>query len=365
MLLSSWMSNNSLTSNRDFLPFAFKNMPKTTVTLKDIAQRLGLTIATVSKALKDYPDISPLTKASVRKLADEMHYSPNALALKLRKKKTFVLGVIIPEIVHHFFSNVISGIIDMAEERGYNVLLTQSDESMEREIKEAKLLLSQRVDGLLISLANNTDTVDHLKEFQEMEVPIVMFDKVNGSMGTSLVQVDDRNGAFLAVKHLIEGGRRRIAHIRGPIVPQTANERHKGYCDAIEEAGLKTNPEYIRVCKDVTQQEGEEFTRQLLLLPEPPDAIFCITDLVAIGAMKAIKDAGYRIPEDIALVGFSDWNIAAVVSPALTSVYQPGYEMGQQATRILVNEIEAKEAKLPVQHQSIVLKTELKIRASS
>lgn len=340
-------------------------MSKESVTLQDIARKLGFTVSTVSKALRDYPDIGLRTKEQVQKLAKELNYSPNTLALKLRFQKTYILGVIIPEIVHHFFSNVITGIIEVAEENGYSVLLTQSNELVKREQREAKMLFGQQIDGLLISLSNETIDFKHLTEFKDHEIPVVQLDKINPEFASSTVQVDDFEGAYNATKHLIDKGYKRIAHIRGPVHPLNAIERFNGYKKALKDHSLPFYDSYVKTCEEVSESEGELFTHQLLELAQPPDAIFCITDLVAIGAMRAIKDRKLNIPKDIALIGFSDWQIASFVEPRLSSVFQPGQELGRVATEILLNEIKAKEHDVKIDYQHKVLKTHVVSRESA
>ena len=339
-------------------------MKKGQVTLKDIAKHLGVSVATVSRALKDFPDIGAETKAAVKKLAEEWNYRPNTLAVGLRKQKSKIIGVIIPEIVHHFFSSVISGIMDEMEQHGYSIMLFQSNETLFREQRDIDVLLNSRVDGLMISLSNNTTTFEHISNAQKMGIPVVLFDKVTDELDCSQVVVDDQEGAYLATKHLIDQGCKRIAHIRGPEHPKNAHDRLQGYINALHDAGISVDESLILSCEKVIHEEGYQFAKQLLALPTPPDGIFAITDAVAIGAMVAIKEHGLHIPTDIALVGFSNWRMAAVVEPTLTSIHQPGYEMGQAASRILLEEINVSKSE-NIQHQKIVLKTNLVIRDSS
>lgn len=340
-------------------------MNKERVTLKDIGKILGISKTTVSKALKDYPDISKETKQAVLALAKEMEYEPNSIALKLRKNKSFIVGVIIPEIVHHFFSNVISGIVEVADQHGYSILLTQTNETYEREVREAKVLLSTRVDGLLISLSNDTVQYKHLETLQQYGVPVVLFDKICDGLQASKVVVDDFNGAFMAVEHLVQQGCKYIAHIRGPKDPENAKQRFAGYVAALEKYGLPFSDDYVKQCKQVTQEEGYEFTKQLVSLPQPPDGIFAVTDEVAVGCMMAIKEFKLAIPQDVALIGFSDWKMASVLEPKLSSVYQPAFEMGKRAFEILLKEMEIYTRNEVPDFQNVVLNTTLKVRESS
>ena len=336
-------------------------MKKSQVTLKDIARHLGVSVATVSRALKDYPDIGEETKKAVKKLAEEWNYRPNTMAIGLRKKKSKVIGVLVPEIVHHFFSSVISGIMDELEQHGYSVMLFQSNESTLREKRDIDILLNSRVEGLMISLSNDSITFEHIENAQKMGIPVVLFDKITDELECSKVVFDDFEGAYNATKHLIEQGCKRIAHIKGPKHPQNSKDRFAGYRQALLDHGHVFDEQLIFECEQVIHDEGYRFTQLLLALPKPPDGIFAITDAVAIGAMVAIKEKGLKIPEEIALVGFSDWRMAAIVEPGLSSMKQPGYEMGKKASLLLLEEISDPEKA----HQRIVLHTKLIARESS
>ncbi|MEO9964917.1 MAG: LacI family DNA-binding transcriptional regulator [Reichenbachiella sp.] len=335
------------------------------VTLKDIAKMLKISVPTVSRALKNYPDISRETKRKVLQLVEELNYRPNQFALNLRKNKSNTIGVLIPEIVHHFFSTVISGIIEVADEQGYSVMLFQTNESFEREVRETRVMLNGRVDGLLISLSNETKNLDHLREFERHNVPVVLFDKVMDGLQASQVVVDDFEGAYSATQHLIDQGNERIAYIRGPLEPRNSVRRYNGFVKALEDAGRRLDERYLKTCHRVSKEEGYEFTQELLNLTEPPDAIFAATDLVAIGSMQAIHDKGLEIPKDISLCGFSDWMMASAVNPPLTSVRQPGFEMGRQAAELLFSDIKNIDEGVLKETKTVELKTELIQRAST
>lgn len=337
---------------------------KKNITIKDLAKELGVSAATVSRALKDYPDIGENTKKAVRELAAKWNYRPNSMAIGLRQRRSGVLGVLVPELVHHFFSSVISGIMDEAEEHGYCAMLFQSRESAAREQRDTNTLLNSRVDGLLVSLSNDAEGLPHLEEAQCMGVPIVMFDKVNEDFPCSKVVVSDYNGAKMAVNHLLDQGHKSIGYIKGPRLPLNSRERMRGYKEALSERGIAFSPDLVRECVEVSQEEGYRFTKEIIAQTPRPTALFCATDLVAMGAMSAIKEQGLSIPEDIALVGFSNWQLSQVVDPPLTSVHQPGYEMGRKATQLLLKEIFYK-GEAAYQHEVVELPTELMTRASS
>lgn len=338
------------------------------VTIKDIARELGISPSTVSRALKDHPDISVETKKTVNQLATKLNYQPNTVALNLRQSKTNTIGVIIPEIVHFFFSTVISGIEDVAYRAGYNVILAQSNESMAREITDLKALFNSRVDGMLMSVSRGTTNFDHIESILSKGVPFVFFDRVYGNPQLSKVIVDDFAGAKEATLHLIEQGCKRIAHIEGPPNLDISKQRLNGYKEALRENGFKLEDELVTVCSTGTIEEGKVATEKLLNLKNRPDAIFATNDPAAMGAMQAIKAKGLKIPDDVAIVGFSNWQFSALMEPPLSSVDQPGFEMGQEAAKLLIKQIDTKgkdksDSEIPSEIK--VLKTRLIVRASS
>lgn len=336
------------------------------ITIKDIARELGISPSTVSRALKDHPDISVATKKAVNELAEKLNYQPNTVALNLRQRKTNTIGVIIPEIVHFFFSTVISGIEDVAYEAGYNVILAQSNESVEREKSDIKALFNSRVDGLLLSISRETTNFDHIESIISKGLPIVFYDRMYTNPNTSKVIVDDYVGAKEAVLHLIEQGYKRIAHLEAAPGIQIAVDRKRGYVDALKENKIPVKEDMIIACPNGSLEDGKEATRKLLALPSPPDAIFANNDLLAMGAMLSIKEKGLKIPEDVALMGFSNWFFSQLLDPPLSSVDQPGFEMGQEAARLLIRHIEMKDKdQFEVQPETKILKTRLVIRESS
>jgi LacI family transcriptional regulator len=334
------------------------------VTIKDIARELGISPSTVSRALKDHPDISTETKKAVNALAEKLNYQPNIVALNLRQKKTNTIGVIIPEIVHFFFSTVISGIEDIAYQAGYNVILAQSNESYQREVTDMKALFNSRVDGMLLSLSRETTNFDHIESIISKGVPIVFYDRMYNSPTSSKVIVDDYAGAKEAVLHMIDQGCNRIAHLMASPNLMISADRLKGYEDALKERNIKLNKELIIDCPSGSFEEGKRAIKKALDMPNPPDAIFATNDPMAMGAMMAIKEKGMKIPQDVAVVGFSNWFFGELMEPSLTTVDQPGFEMGQEAARMLIKQIEMKDKGDPVLETKI-LKTKLVIRNSS
>ena len=340
-------------------------MKSSQVTIKDIAKELGISSSTVSRALKDHPNVSPETKKAVVELAEKYNYQPNSIALSLRRSKSNTIGVIIPEIVHFFFSTVISGIEDVAYSAGYNVIVSQSNESYEREVTDTYALSKNRVDGILISMSRETTDYEHFETIHKRGLPVVFFDRVCDAIHCSKVIVDDFDGAYQVTRHLIEQGYKRIAHLAGPENLILSEQRMEGYKKALEEHGLSFDEALVIRGRAADNEElARELTGKLLELPSPPDAMFAINDRAALSVMKAVKQKGLRIPEDFAIAGFSNWEFTAMTDPAITTVDQPGFKMGQEAARLLIKEIEADEDE-EIIPETKVLKTNLIIRESS
>lgn len=337
------------------------------ITLKDIAKELNVSVATVSKALKNYPDVSPETKSKVQDLVKQWNYRPNSMAVNLRQQKSGIIGVIVPEIVHHFFSEIIAGIIREAEKNSYMVLVFQSDEKLDTEIKQCELLLDYGVDGVLISVSNQTTTFAHLENLQKNGVHVVQFDKIVRGFKSPKVVIDDYQAAYNITEHLIKKGRKTIAHIAGPIEPRNAKDRLKGYRDALIKNNLFFDEKMVLRTQNSTFDEGYEYAKKVLKKHQNIDAIFCVTDMIAIGAMTAIKEQGKAIPKDVSVVGFSNWFMSSVVSPSLTTVDQPGETIGIEAVHLLMDEIKDKNNDAPKDFtdKKVIVPTELILRESS
>ncbi|PSL07302.1 LacI family DNA-binding transcriptional regulator [Cecembia rubra] len=334
-------------------------------TIKDIARELNVSSSTVSRALKDYPGISDETKKRVKEMAEKLNYRPNAVALSLRKSKSFTIGVVIPEVVHFFFSTVISGIEEVAYKNGYNVILCQTNEKLEREISSVETMLSNQIDGLLVSYSKETTDFSHFIKLMEMELPIVFFDRTPNIENTVNVTVNDFNGGYQATKHLIDQGYRKILHLAGPSNLTISKKRKEGYLAALNEAGIPVDEKLIVECPIANEKESFESCVQLFKdADNRPDAIFAHHDIVAAGAMLAVKSLGLKIPEEVGVVGFSNWQFASMIDPPLTSVMQPGSKIGEKATQILLEMINNKVIN-PLNMEDLVLDTELLIRKSS
>jgi DNA-binding LacI/PurR family transcriptional regulator len=334
-------------------------------TIKDIARELQVSSSTVSRALKDYPGISDETKRKVKEMAEKLNYRPNAIALSLRKSRSFTIGVIIPEVVHFFFSTVISGIEEVAFSRGYNVILTQTNEKLAREKSSIDTMLSNQMDGFLVSYSKETTDFQHFSKLLNQGYPIVFFDRVPEIPGAIHVIVNDYAGAYDATKHLIQQGYSRIVHLAGPSNLKISQERIRGYSDALKEIGIPFLPELVVECTQGTDEEAQKITAQLLQSISPrPDAFFANNDLAAMGAIQACKTAGFSVPQEIGVVGFSNWQFCSIVDPSLSSVAQNGFQIGATATEILLDWIEKKTDPETIE-PSVVLETELLVRKSS
>lgn len=330
------------------------------ITIKDIAQALNISASTVSRALKNHPDISRETKNAVNDLATKLRYKPNAVALSLKNSRTNTIGVIIPEVVHYFFSSVISGIEDVAYEAGYNVMVCQSNERYDREIINAQALESNRVEGALVSISKETNDFSHLQNLEENGIPIVFFDRAPEDMDVDRVIIDDSKAAYNATTHLIETGCKRVAHLAAPPTLGIGFQRLAGYKKALEDHGIPFREDWVIVA-DSFELAGDA-TRNLMHLPIPPDAIFAVNDMTAVGAMKALQRMSISVPNKVAIIGFSAGFFSDITTPTLSSVDQHGYEMGVEAAKLLLARIEK-----PVEgkHTTHYIDTNLVIREST
>ena len=331
------------------------------VTMKEIAKKLGVSVSTVSRALKDSPELHPETKKRIVEMAKSMNYQYNLLAQSLRISKSKVLGVIVPELTSHFFSSNISGIQDTAYKRGYNIMICQSNESFEQEKANVRTLVSSQVDGLLISLSRETKNYEHLMELYNREIPFIMFDRVTEDIPVSKVTGDDAHGAYLAVKHLLEQGCKKVAYFSGPEDLYISKKRKEGYLKALSEFGIPASESKVYMT-DLTSEKNREVTLAMLASEDRPDGIFAMIDPLAIDIMMVLKEQGLKIPEEIALAGFTNNPTSAVIEPSLTTVSQPGYEMGQIAANHLLDQL---DDLVPDEPQSFVLLTTLVPRNSS
>jgi LacI family transcriptional regulator len=329
-------------------------------TIHDIARELEISASTVSRALNNNPRISLKTKEKIKAVADRLGYRPNTLASNLRNKKSNTIGIVVPLINRHFFSSVISGVEDIAFKAGYNVVISQSNDLAAKETSIVQSMFSNRVDGLIISIAMQSTSFEHLKLFKKKQIPLVFFDRAVPEIDTDKIVVDDFDGAFRVTQHLIEQGYQRIAHLAGPQNLTTYLDRKNGYIEALRKNNITFDESLINV-STLTSEDGVPAIEKLMALPNPPDAIFCGNDTTALSVMIYLRDKGIRIPEDFGIVGFSNEPFSKVVSPAISTILQPGFAMGQKAAELIISKIENKDRT----YQTITLPTELIIRDSS
>jgi len=331
------------------------------ITITDLAKRLNLSASTVSRALRDHPDISDETKQRVRAAAKRANYQPNLIAQSLQNKRSNNIGVIVPEIRNRFFATVISGIEDLAYESGYTIMVCQSNDTFQREIINTRALAANRVAGMLVSTSQETTGFDHLQQVISQGVPIVLFDRVVEELAVPKVVVDDFNGAYRAVSHLIETGRTRIAHLTGANSLYISRKRREGYEAALQDHGLPVQEAYI-IRGGYHEEDGRRAAMELLEMETMPDGLFAINDPVALGALIHLQDNQVRIPEQIGIVGFSDNPNASLIRPALTTVNQPAYEIGKTAASLLLDILGGTRSE---QDTTIMLETRLVVRDST
>lgn len=332
------------------------------ITIKDIARALNLSTSTVSRALRDSYEINPETKRLVMEYAERMNYRPNPIALSLKENRSRVIGVIVPQIANNFFSQAINGIEAIAYNRGYYVMIMQSHESYEREVVTVEQAVARKVDGLLISISSQTTDMAHLRTLQEKAFPIVLFDRVSEELDTPKIIADNYAGAFAATEHLIQMGRRRIAHVTIPAHISITQERLAGYRAALEQHGLPYDDERIRHV-GFGQHEMDPIVDALLSQTPSPDAFFAASDRLALGCLAALRKRNVRIPEEVALIGFTNITSADLLAPSMSTVVQPAQEIGQMAAERLLELIERKQ-KAP-RPNTVKIPTQLIVRAST
>jgi len=343
----------------------FTQMKFGAITIKDIAKALGVSTSTVSRALRGSHEINPETKREILEYAERYNYRPNPIAQSLKASKSMAIGVIVPEIANHFFSQAINGIEAIAYNLGYHVIIAQSHESYEREVINIDHLVSRRVDGLLISMSAQTENMKHLVALQESGIPVVFFDRTSEELETHKVTANNYNGAYQMTKHLIESGFRRIGLIASANFLSITKERQDGYKKALAEYNVPFDEDYIKYCEwgGMVQAETEQAISELMNLPEKPRAIVSASDRLTMGTLAAVLKQGFKVPEDVAVAGFTNLKVADLLNPSLTSVVQPAFEMGQVATELLIQLIESKR---PVtQFERRILETKLYVRDSS
>ena len=335
-------------------------MARRHVSLKDLATELNVSISTVSRALRNHPDIRPELIGKVQALARARNYTPNPLAMGLLRQETRMIGVIVPDLVTHFFSSVISGIELVAKQNGYYILISSSSESFEKEVESVRNLLNTRVEGLIVCLSQETATFEHFDALINNEIPLVFFDRVCRTHEVPSVVADNKEAARQVTHHFYENNCRRIAYINGPEHLSISKLRYEGYLQGLQDCHLPFDGQLVARC-NMSPEDASVATRKLLRLKNPPDAIFGINDTVIFSAMREIKQFGLTIPTDVSLVGFTGEFHSTVVEPSLTSVTHPTFEMGQQAARLFFERIQDPTAT----PRQVEMKTSLVVRNSS
>ncbi|MEN8769021.1 MAG: LacI family DNA-binding transcriptional regulator [Candidatus Arcticimaribacter sp.] len=335
------------------------------LTLKDIAIALNISVTTVSKALKNYPDVSVKTKERVKTYAEKVNFTPNSFAAYLRTHESKTVGIVIPWLNHFFFSSILRGIISEAEKHEYMTFILCSDESYELEKTQIQRLLNKNVDGIFLSIAAKTHDLTHIQNIMEKDTSLVIFDKYSKLTPCSSVVINDRKAAYTAVNHLIKKGKKRIAHFRGPLLPQNSIDRFLGYRQALEENGIEYDKDLVFICDEINDSEGYDHMQQILDQKMDVDAIFAVADLPAIGAIKCLIENKVQIPEEIAVMGFSNWLISSLITPSLSTIDQPGELMGRKAFQVFLDERATKKRKEPVVFQKYEIETTLIEREST
>ena len=332
--------------------------------MKDIARELGVSVATVSRALKDSSRISQSQRERIKQYAQEHHFTPNYVAETLRHSRVRpqkIIGVIIPQFAHFYFASVLSGIEEEASARGYTIMVAQSDEKYDREVRICKSFYEHKVCGIIVSQAKDTQHYEHFQQLLDMGVPLVFYDRICTGVNASRVVVDDYMGAFNAVTHLINTGCRRIAFYGSPMTLEISKNRYNGYRDALLHQGLQPREDWIRVCDN--RADAEAITPEILQQEEIPDAFFAVNDDTAIGILYSAKRMGYRVPDDISICGFTNGYRAIACDPMLTTVEQRGVTVGEEAANILISQV---EGTLPAnQVEKRVVRTRLIIRGTT
>ncbi len=336
--------------------------PHQKTTLKVIAQQLDLSISTVSRALKDHPSISFATKELVKNCAKELNYYPNIFARGFRLHRSQVLGVIVPNISHDFTSTILKGILDEGEKLGYRIIIFESKNDEKKQEEMLETMIRFGVDGIMMSLTKKTKDISYILNIMS-QVPLVLFDKVSNKVPCSQVVIDDEMAAYHAVEHLINIGKKRIAIIKETENSYNSEKRHHGYLRALNEYNLEIDDKIILSVEDISFEKGRHLGNYLLSMKKKPDGLFAITDSAAVGAIKSFSESNIKIPDQIAVVGFSNSKSCKIINPELSSVEQPGEKIGSVSLRTLIDEIENPSNEFFT--KTIEIKSSLKIRKST
>ncbi|GAA5225195.1 LacI family DNA-binding transcriptional regulator [Membranihabitans marinus] len=334
--------------------------------MEDIAQSAGVALSTVSRALNNDTRISLATRKRIQKIAKEMGFKKNILASGLMTNRTNIIGVVIPQINRAFFSSIIYSMEETANQMGFSLIICQSADSYLREKEKVETLLALNVDGIVTSIAVDSKDMSHFERARELGTPVLFFDRIpKVAFPVSTILIEDAESAYQGTVHLIKQGYTKIAHLAGPTELHIFAERLEGYKKALTEYNLPICDEYIRYHKIMSHEEGRDSTEALLHLKNPPNAIFCANNLMAISAVFHAIDQGYRVPEDLGIIGFSEEPSSALMRPGISSIKQPSIEMGKMAIEMIIKEITAQSQKESFDHLEVILPTQINIRQSS
>lgn len=334
------------------------------LTMKDIAREFGISIATVSRALKDSPRISEERRKAIQAFAREHNFYPNVIGEALRHSRVMpqkIIGVIVPEFTHYYFSSILTGIEEAASARGYNIMVALSEEQYEREVRICETFHRNKVCGVIVSQAKDTHNFDHYQKLIDAGIPLVFYDRICTGINASRVVVDDYMGAFNAVTHLIESGCQRVAFYGSPMQLQISKNRYNGYKDALLKHGMAVDERIVRVCDN--RADAEAITPEMLTLDHRPDGFFAVNDDTAIGVLYTAKRMGFRVPEDVSICGFTNGQRAVACDPMLTTVEQRGHLVGEEAAEILIDKVEGLSPMEKVEKR--VVRTRLIIRGTT
>ena len=334
------------------------------MTMKDIARELGVSVATVSRALKDSPRISEDRRKVIQAYAREHNFYPNVIGEALRHSRIMpqkVIGVIVPEFTHYYFSSILTGIEEAAFARGFNIMVALSDEKYEREVRICENFHRNKVCGVIVSQAKDTRNYDHYQRLIDAGIPLVFYDRICTGVNASRVVVDDYMGAYNAVTHLIESGCKRIAFYGGPMLLEISKNRYNGYKDALLKHGMAVDESIVKICDN--RNDAEMVTPEILALDHRPDGFFAVNDDTAIGILYTVKRAGYKVPDDISICGFTNGQRAIACDPMLTTVEQRGKLVGEEAAEILMDKVEGLSPIEKVEKR--VVRTRLIIRGTT
>lgn len=332
------------------------------VTIYDIARKLNVSPATISRGLQDHPGISKKTKKRILEMVEEMGYRTNHFARNLRQQHTKTIGVIVHELNSNFITSVLAGIEKVTTAAGYDIVIAHSSESYEKEVANAKNLFNKRVDGLIASLAFDTNDLEHFKPYIDKGVPVLFFDRVEQNDNSTVVIIDNAKCGYVATKHLIDQGCKKIVHITSSLKRNVYSQRFKGYKDALFDNGIVFDEELL-IVGDLSEKAGIDAAVKMLKMNPLPDGAFITNDFVAAVCMRTLKEHGVSIPGDIAIIGFNNDAIGKLIEPALTTINYPGEDIGEIAARNLINHL--KGISSIRQTNTIVVRSELIIRKSS